>query len=30
VLRGLEPGAEVITSNLLNLRHGTPVEPGSG
>jgi RND family efflux transporter MFP subunit len=30
VLSGLEPGAEVITSNLINLRHGTPVQPGSG
>ncbi|MFM7362619.1 MAG: efflux RND transporter periplasmic adaptor subunit [Cyanobium sp.] len=30
VLSGLEPGAEVITSSLINLRHGTPVAPGSG
>jgi multidrug efflux pump subunit AcrA (membrane-fusion protein) len=25
VLRGLEPGQRVITSNLINLRHGLPV-----
>jgi hypothetical protein len=25
VLRGLEPGARVITSNLINLRHGLPI-----
>lgn len=30
VLSGLEPGAEVITSSLINLRHGSPVAPGSG
>jgi RND family efflux transporter MFP subunit len=28
VLRGLRPGSSVITSNLLNLRHGLPVKPG--
>ena len=26
VLRGLEPGQRVITSNLINLRHGLPVK----
>jgi hypothetical protein len=25
-LRGLEPGQRVITSNLINLRHGLPVK----
>jgi RND family efflux transporter MFP subunit len=29
VLRGLEPGSRVITSNLINLRHGMPVQPRS-
>jgi len=28
VLRGIQPGATVITSNLLNLRHGTPISLG--
>jgi RND family efflux transporter MFP subunit len=28
VLQGVAPGATVITSNLLNLRHGTPVSVG--
>lgn len=27
VLRGLNPGAEVITSGGLNIRHGSPVKP---
>jgi RND family efflux transporter MFP subunit len=27
VLAGLEPGSQVITSNLINLRHGMPVQP---
>jgi RND family efflux transporter MFP subunit len=27
VLKGLEPGSRVITSNLINLRHGMPVQP---
>jgi len=27
VLRGLEPGALVITSGALTLRHGSPVKP---
>jgi hypothetical protein len=27
VLRGLEAGSRVITSNLINLRHGMPVQP---
>lgn len=27
VLRGLEPGQTLITSNLFSLRHGTPVAP---
>ena len=26
VLKGIEPGSQVITTNLLNLRHGTPVK----
>lgn len=30
VLSGLQPGAQVITSNLLNLRHGRPVTPSNG
>ncbi len=30
VLSGLAPGAPVITSNLLNLRHGLPVQPTLG
>lgn len=30
VLSGLQPGAQVITSNLLNLRHGRPVTASSG
>ena len=30
VLSGLSPGAQVITSNLLNLRHGLPVQPSNG
>ena len=30
VLSGLSPGAQVITSNLLNLRHGLPVQPSKG
>ena len=29
VLSGLQPGTAVITSNLLNLRHGLPVQPGN-
>lgn len=29
VLSGLEPGQAVITSRLLNLRHGLPIQPGS-
>jgi RND family efflux transporter MFP subunit len=29
VLSGLAPGAVVITSNLLNLRHGLPVTPST-
>jgi multidrug efflux pump subunit AcrA (membrane-fusion protein) len=29
VLRGLEAGSRVITSNLINLRHGMPVQPRS-
>ena len=29
VLSGLAPGAPVITSNLLNLRHGLPVQPSN-
>ena len=29
VLSGLQPGAAVITSNLLNLRHGLPVQPAN-
>jgi RND family efflux transporter MFP subunit len=29
VLRGLEPGAQVITSGGLNIRHGSPVKPES-
>ncbi len=29
VLGGLQPGTAVITSNLLNLRHGLPVQPGN-
>ena len=27
VLQGLSPGSRVITSNLINLRHGLPVQP---
>ena len=27
VRRGLQPGQQVITSNLINLRHGLPVRP---
>ena len=30
VLSGLAPGAQVITSNLINLRHGVPVQPTTG
>ncbi len=30
VLSGLQPGAQVITSNLLNLRHGRPVTLSNG
>ena len=30
VLSGLAPGVPVITSNLLNLRHGLPVQPTPG
>ena len=30
VFSGLQPGAAVITSNLLSLRHGLPVQPTSG
>lgn len=29
VLRGLQPGTAVITSNLLSLRHGLPVQPAN-
>ena len=29
VLSGLQPGSRVITSNLINLRHGMPVQPRS-
>lgn len=29
VLQGLEPGSRVITSNLINLRHGMPIQPNS-
>ena len=29
VLGGLPPGSRVITSNLINLRHGMPVQPQS-
>ena len=27
VLSGLSPGEAVITSNLINLRHGLPIKP---
>ena len=30
VLSGLEPGSEVITSNLISLRHGLPVQLARG